>query len=673
MSSASIAGIKSIIEDTSPKLGGNLDTNGYKIGVNTSSPLSFLHIYQKEPVDNTSGSYYGDITKGILFGVSDPYDTSLFQIEEQIFGISSGTTYIFNNNPSTTNVLSDYNNFSTAKWTLSGDFATDGNAAKFTFNTGSGSITQSNANQNYAVKEDMLYKVTVVVSAGMTLDTGALISIALDNSKSVPLSVGTNVFYIVAASSPDFTFEVSGASSGVLKITSITVEDTIGAGLFLTGGLDSWGTNDLHGNDIRGIADIIHEKSTPADFIISNLDLNKDIYIKVNQDGKIHDTLIYLNSSRRSVGINTYNIADLKATFHVYQWPNSGGLYYTPYSQGLNNSGLLIGDSLGYGIQITQLNEAKNFIGVRDLYFGDTSVSGTEVLADTTDFSTAKWSMTGDFAVDGTTAKFTKNTGSGTLTQTLANFNSTLLENNVYQLYIHTSGISNVTGGLYPLITVTGISQNDIMSTGFILPLKDGDNTIIIPASMKFTTGFVLSVSGIESSYFVIDQISLIPYGQTNAFFSGRVNVSSGGTFSGNGLELPHVIKKTASDNVRNSFDSEEHIHATTYTEIKRIILTNGLVGQARFKFDIKTTDSGTPKTAYAKIYRNGVALGSEQTDITGSYVTKSEDITQTWNPGDVVQIFAKVDVGTPDAVYIQNFRICYDDAATIAVASTNL
>jgi hypothetical protein len=50
------------------------------------------------------------------------------------------------------------------------------------------------------------------------------------------------------------------------------------------------------------------------------------------------------------------------------------------------------------------------------------------------------------------------------------------------------------------------------------------------------------------------------------------------------------------------------------------------LGGQQRFLFDLKTAGGGA--TAYGKIYRNGVALGTQQTDVTGGYVTKSEDIT---------------------------------------------
>lgn len=141
---------------------------------------------------------------------------------------------------------------------------------------------------------------------------------------------------------------------------------------------------------------------------------------------------------------------------------------------------------------------------------------------------------------------------------------------------------------------------------------------------------------------------------------------------SGPGMQLVHTINKAASANVRNSHDAETtHTGDTVYTKAKTITLPNGLIGAARFLFNLKTSDAGTPTIAYGRIYRNGVALGTEQTDITGGYVTKSEDLTQTWNPGDTCELWVKIADGT-DTVYVQNFRIAYDDSASITVASSN-
>lgn len=136
----------------------------------------------------------------------------------------------------------------------------------------------------------------------------------------------------------------------------------------------------------------------------------------------------------------------------------------------------------------------------------------------------------------------------------------------------------------------------------------------------------------------------------------------------GTGLNLPHVVNKAASANVRNSHDAEATSVSATYVKAKTITITNGLVGAARFLFDLKTSD--ILKTAYGRVYRNGVALGTEQTEVGLAYVIKSEDRTQTWNPGDTAELWIHNDgVGTTS---VQNFRLAYDDSATIAVASAN-
>lgn len=121
---------------------------------------------------------------------------------------------------------------------------------------------------------------------------------------------------------------------------------------------------------------------------------------------------------------------------------------------------------------------------------------------------------------------------------------------------------------------------------------------------------------------------------------------------------------------MRNSHDAEAaHTGDTVYTKVKTITLSHGLLGIGRFLFDLKT--SNVLNTANGRIYRNGVALGTEQSDVTGAYVTKSEDITQAWNPGDTAELWVKID-DAAQTVSVQNFRIAYDDAPVVTVASAN-
>lgn len=133
----------------------------------------------------------------------------------------------------------------------------------------------------------------------------------------------------------------------------------------------------------------------------------------------------------------------------------------------------------------------------------------------------------------------------------------------------------------------------------------------------------------------------------------------------------PSELVKVASANIRNSHDDpilDIHGDNATYVIQKTITLTNGLLGSARFLFDLQSDDD--TYAVKGQIYRNGVALGTEQTS-TDAYVTKSEDITQDWQPGDTCELWV-VASGTTQSASIRNFRIAYDDSPTIAVISVN-
>jgi hypothetical protein len=134
-------------------------------------------------------------------------------------------------------------------------------------------------------------------------------------------------------------------------------------------------------------------------------------------------------------------------------------------------------------------------------------------------------------------------------------------------------------------------------------------------------------------------------------------------------IRLSPLIAKAPSANIRNSHDSDVDWLPVVYEVRKTITLTNGLLGAQRFLFDLRTENAST--TAYGRIYRNGVALGTEQSTTSTVFVTKSQDITQNWAPGDTVELWVKTSNGLNYA-HVNNFRIAYDDAPIPTVVSVN-
>jgi len=114
---------------------------------------------------------------------------------------------------------------------------------------------------------------------------------------------------------------------------------------------------------------------------------------------------------------------------------------------------------------------------------------------------------------------------------------------------------------------------------------------------------------------------------------------------------IPNYI---AGDNIEISSDTIRNSTNTTYTKVKEIRIARA--GTLRVKFNQSTQAVET--TAYARVYRNGVAVGTEYTtNLTGGGVDRSEDISG-WSSGDLCQIYLK----TTNAIhnsYCKNFRVC--------------
>jgi hypothetical protein len=109
----------------------------------------------------------------------------------------------------------------------------------------------------------------------------------------------------------------------------------------------------------------------------------------------------------------------------------------------------------------------------------------------------------------------------------------------------------------------------------------------------------------------------------------------------------------TVGDVLLQSADTERYTASKTYVKAKSIHIY--VSGKYRVKFDLRGT-AGL-NNAYGRIYRNGVAYGTERLDTDGAYTTYSEDLY--FARGDTVDLYYKADEYTTYA-YVQNFRLYY-------------
>jgi len=125
-------------------------------------------------------------------------------------------------------------------------------------------------------------------------------------------------------------------------------------------------------------------------------------------------------------------------------------------------------------------------------------------------------------------------------------------------------------------------------------------------------------------------------------------------------IEAVATYSSTVSANLRNSNDTERSTDSLTYVKVKECKL-NADLAACRIKFDLKANRDGND--AFGKIYKNGVAEGTEQsTALFESFETFSEDFAD-FESGDLIQLYMK---GSHDNdQYCQNMQFYYDGAIT--------
>ena len=77
-----------------------------------------------------------------------------------------------------------------------------------------------------------------------------------------------------------------------------------------------------------------------------------------------------------------------------------------------------------------------------------------------------------------------------------------------------------------------------------------------------------------------------------------------------------------------------------------------------RIQFQITSTNAGY--TTYARIYKNGAAVGTERSTTSGEYVSYDEDITG-WSAGDKIQLYIRCSADSAGKAYCKGLRILGD------------
>ena len=120
--------------------------------------------------------------------------------------------------------------------------------------------------------------------------------------------------------------------------------------------------------------------------------------------------------------------------------------------------------------------------------------------------------------------------------------------------------------------------------------------------------------------------------------------------------KIPFQPFITLSDVIANSNDTERSTSSTSYTKVKESQLKEDF-NVLRIKFTLRTSSYGGD-VAYGKIYKNGVAFGTERSTQDVSGVEFSEDFTNL-NKYDLIQVYCHSS-NTIYAAHVSNFRFAY-------------
>lgn len=129
----------------------------------------------------------------------------------------------------------------------------------------------------------------------------------------------------------------------------------------------------------------------------------------------------------------------------------------------------------------------------------------------------------------------------------------------------------------------------------------------------------------------------------------------------------------TPSENLKNSNDTQKYTHSQTYVKLKEIKLNQDLPA-CRIKFDLEGHSYVGEQYAYARIYKNGVAIGTERSVYMGATgattsATFSEDFTG-FVKGDLIQLYAYTPGDGNAYAAVRNFRLYYD--VGLGISTTN-
>lgn len=196
------------------------------------------------------------------------------------------------------------------------------------------------------------------------------------------------------------------------------------------------------------------------------------------------------------------------------------------------------------------------------------------------------------------------------------------------------------------------------------------NGTITVNVDLAYAAGFTavgLDVSvkkngTIQGGAYVLTQVDPTYYTLSRSFAAAIgdiITVVAATPDSPTYCNVKNLTVTIASVNVIAASQALFTMAGSTYTLAKKIQMPNG--GVVQVTFDLRTVGG----TAYGRIYKNGVAVGTERTTSSSTFVSWSENITFAAN--DTIELWIRN--STTNSTYNQRFELAVNQALTTPVA----
>lgn len=264
---------------------------------------------------------------------------------------------------------------------------------------------------------------------------------------------------------------------------------------------------------------------------------------------------------------------------------------------------------------------------------------------------------------DGDSITYAKNGSSkGSLNGAAYSYCPDYTESGTY--YVNFTGNDSYSGSDYEVVTFT---VNDItLSIDSYSPSNNFSSYTGVSQSFSIGTTKPATIywningSLIETDTSTMSASYINSSGQTGIYNitvyanDGTNNVSHSWIWSVVPQELRFQVKNSSTIQVSN--DTEYVVSAVSYANYNNITTTQNIAGIVNISFDMRTVVDTQP--AYGRIYKNGVAVGTERTTTSNVYQTFSENLSITLDSTDILELWSHND-GVSSRV--RNFRLSYD------------